>query len=371
MTTRRVRLAVLFGLAALAVPEFATGQGGGAIDTVYFRDRKKDYQVTTARGEVKESAAGVQVVSGGKVTHTLSPADVVRVEYGKLAGMSDTARLQAVGFEGKEVRDVKDAVAARNFYTDALKAAGADAKSRKFLEFREAIWAARVADAKAGADFEAEAKGAIDKLGTVARAYPKSWEVWPAARAAARLQAETGKPNDAATTLAALGKNPDLPADLRYEARLAELEVLLRSNRLAADSLAAELAKDKSFPATGPLRELLTVYQALLKAPPPKGGTKPAEVKAVEDVIAKATDPGVRAAAHNALGEFYLAHNRPRDAMWEFLWVDTVYNQDKEEVVKAVLRLIEVCPKAGQPDVAEKYKERLPQKKAALYTRDG
>ena len=54
MTSRRVRLAALFGLAALALSEFAAGQPGGPPDTVYYRDRKKDGAVSAARGELKE-----------------------------------------------------------------------------------------------------------------------------------------------------------------------------------------------------------------------------------------------------------------------------------------------------------------------------
>jgi len=363
---RRVRLAALFGLAALALPEFAAGQAGGPPDTVYYRDRKKDNQVVTVRGEAKESAKGVEVVVNGKVAVTVSPADMVRVDYGRLPGLADQDRLGAMTLENRDARDAKDLAAARSTYGDLLKAAGgADPKTRKFLEFREAVWAARAADAKTGTDFRAEAKGAIDKLTAFVRAYPKSWEVWPAATTAARLQDETDKPNDAAATWAGLARNQDLPAELRYQARLGELETLLRSNRLNAQSVADELAKDRNFPASGSLREKLTVFQAVLKAPPPKEGAKVPEVKAVEDVIAKTTDPGVRAAAHNALGEYYLANNHPREAMWEFLWVETVYNQDRDEVVKAVERLAKVFEQLGDKDRAEQYREKLPRVKSA------
>lgn len=360
---RRARLAVLFGVAALALPEFAAGQGGGPPDTVHYRDRKKDNLVSSARGEVRESARGVDLIVNGKTALSLPPTDVIRVEYGRLPGLSDTLRLRAADLEGRDPRDGKDVAAARAAYADMLKGAGTDAKTRKFLEFREAIWSARVADGKTGPDFEAEAKGAIDKLVTFARSYPQSWEVWPAATAAARLQDEVGRPADAAATWANLGKNPDLPADLRYQARLEEVDVLSRSDRLTAQSVADELAKDRGFPATGPLREKLAVYQSLLKAAPTKEG-KPAEVKAVEEVIAKTADPGVRATAHAALGEYYLASGRPREAMWEFLWVETVYNQDRDEVVKAVVRLAKVFEQLGDKDRAEQYREKLPRVKA-------
>jgi hypothetical protein len=371
MTTRRRAFLAAAALAAFALAELASGQGGGQPDTAFYRDRKKDGQVATARGDLKESAAGIQVVVNGKVTLTLSPADVMRVEYSKLTGVSDNDRLRLANLEGKDVRTAKDAVATRSAYTDLIKSAGADPKTRKFLDFREAIWAARTADMSLKPEeFAAEAKPAIDKLVNFSRGNPKTWEAWPTGTTAARLQAETDKPNDAASTLSHLAKTPDLPAELRYEAQLAELDVMFRANRLAAESIAGELAADKGFPASGPAREKLAIYQAILKAPAPKEGSKPAEVRAAEEVIAKSADPSVKAVGHNVLGEYYLANNRPREAMWEYLWVATVHNQDKEEVVKAIRRLIEVGPKAGQPDVADKFRERLPAAKAALYTRE-
>jgi hypothetical protein len=72
----------------------------------------------------------------------------------------------------------------------------------------------------------------------------------------------------------------------------------------------------------------------------------------------------VRGAARNALGEYYLMHDRPRDAMWEFLWVETVWNQDRDETVKAVRRLTEVFDKLGDKERSDAYREKLPRVKA-------
>lgn len=360
ITRRRVLLASLFAVAVVSLPDWAVGRQGSSPDTVHFRDRKNDYQVTTVRGEIRESPKGIEVLSAGKVTATISPEDIVRVEYSRLPGLSDTDRLKSNSLENKDARDAKDILATRTAYSDMIKSGGSDPKTRRFLDFREAMWAARVADSKMGPDFETEAKAAIDKLTLIARTANKSWEVWPASLTAARLQAEIGKHNDAASTLANLARTPDLPTPLKYQARLAELDVLLRSNRLAAEPVASELTADKAFPATGPLKEKLTIYQNILKAPPPKEGAKAPEIVAIEQIVAKTTDFSVRATAHNALGEYYLSNDRPRDAMWEFLWVETVFNQDREQVIKAVSRLGEVFDKLGDKDRAEAYAQKLP-----------
>ncbi len=51
--------------------------------------------------------------------------------------------------------------------------------------------------------------------------------------------------------------------------------------------------------------------------------------------------------------------NLPRDARWQFLWVEAVYNQDHEEVVKALARLVEVFEKLGDKEHASQYREKL------------
>ena len=66
----------------------------------------------------------------------------------------------------------------------------------------------------------------------------------------------------------------------------------------------------------------------------------------------------MRAAGHGMIGELYFAADKPRDAMWHYLWVEVVYNQDRDEVVKAVARLSDVFRKQGDEDRARSYREK-------------
>jgi len=50
-------------------------------------------------------------------------------------------------------------------------------------------------------------------------------------------------------------------------------------------------------------------------------------------------DGAVRAAAHNLLGDYYQAKGRPEAAFWEYLYVDTLYPQDRDEHAKALYNL--------------------------------
>ncbi len=351
--------ALALGLIALTVPNWSHGQSASSSDVVRYFDRKNNKEAR-ASGEVQESAAGVKVVAGGK-TVTISPADIIAVEYGKLDGMKETpAELRTL-----ETRETAPKL--RSIYTEILKKGVNDAKSKRFLEYREVSYAIRVADGKMGDEFKAEAVPTIAKLATFRSTYADSWEVWPISRAAARLQAELGNYSEAASTLATLGKNKNLPNDLKLEARLAEIEVLFRAGDAAANAALADLSKTAGFPATGSLREKLNIYKAAAEAAQSKAsGTKPdATVKVIEAIIVNANDSSVKAAGHNALGELYVMFNLPRDAMWEFLWVETVHNQDREELIKAVARLAAVFDLVGDKEHAEIYRKKLPQVKGA------
>jgi hypothetical protein len=349
MTRRLAALALGITLVAAAS---AQPPAGGGNDAVRYRDKKKDGQESVARGEVQESVRGVKVTAGGKTLIDLAPNEVISVDYARLPGL-DPAALR--------LTEARDPAKARDDYQAALKGSLADAKARRFAEFREAILSARLADGKTvPAEFQAEAAAAVEKLLAFVRAHPDGWEVWPAARTAARLQGELGKYSDAAGTFALLAKTRDLPAELAQQARLDEVEMLMRGgNALAAGPAATALAGSPGFPKTGPAADRLKAFQAVIKA----GGDPADAAKAVREVIDRTTDAGVRAAAHAALGELFLARNRPREAMWEYLWVETVYAQDRDEVAHAVARLADVFDKLGDKERAAAYREKLPRVK--------
>ncbi len=256
---RRLRDFAFTAVCLLVAPLVVHAQPVGN-DTVKYRDRAKDGEETTKIGDVKETPGGI-VVSGTGKNVAISPADVIAVYYGRLAGVEDKIRLELPSW------DAKGGAEALTKYEDLQKTAanaGADDRTRRFLEFKVAMWSAKVADAKTGAAFKPAATAAIDKLSTVARAYSKSWEVWPAARTAARLQAELGQFDAAAATLANLAMAEGIPHDLKNEAKLAEVEVLFRSGSTINAAPAIEaLAKVSSL--NDSQKDRLAIYQAALK----------------------------------------------------------------------------------------------------------
>ena len=341
---RAFRVMLVFGLVALAVVPVARGQQG-ALDKVHYRDAEG--KVVTVDAEIKESAAGVQLTTGTKAL--ISPADVIRIDYGDPKGISKMDQFAAIALE--ENRDTAKALTA---FTDLLKKAGNDApeRTKRYLSFREAIWAGRAAGAKTGDAFQAAAAKAADKLAAVARANKASWEVWPTTRAAAQLYTELGDHAKAAALFNELATVKELPAELKLEARLSEAAALIRGGKATAvGAILEQVAKSKDFPKAGTLPDRLAVLQAATKG----------DAKQLEAVVAKVKDPVAKAIGANFLGDAYLKANQARDAMWSYLWADVVYNQDKTEQVYAVSKLVGVFETLGDKERATQFRDRLPQ----------
>jgi hypothetical protein len=346
MSRRRAfRSSLAFGLAVSAFAATALGQPG-ALDKVHYRDAEG--KVVAVDAEVKESAAGVQLLSGTKAL--ISPADVVRIDYGDPKGITKADQYAAITLE-----DGRDPAKARDTYAELLKKAGPTApeRTKRYLSFREAVWTGKAADAKAGDEFKAEAPKAAEALAGFARTNKTGWEVWPTARAAARLYAELGDHAKAAELLGELAAVTGLPRDLRHEAALAEAGALIRAGRGSdAEKRLDQLEQDKDFPATGPARDRLTVLRVAAKA----GDT----AAKLDEAVAKVKDPTAKAVGVNFLGDAHLAAGRPREAMWAYLWADVVFNQDRGEQVYAVGKLVGIFEKLGDKERAEQFRDRLP-----------
>jgi hypothetical protein len=345
------------GLVLLAATAALVTQAAGqqvTLDKVVVRE-KKDGSTKTYDGVLKLGPAGLQVTTekGDKVIASFSPADVVKVTPGDLPGVDRPTMLGYIASEEKKTKAEYEK--ARLGYADLLKKA-TDPRAKRHLEYRVALTAARVAD-ETGDDegwatlADAAAKGWANFLTD----HQTGWEIWPAARAAARLAAETGKYDEAARMWGRMAKNKELPADLKLEAGIQEVDALLRSRAYAnAEVSARELAK--AAPA-GAAKDRLEIYEKAANAS--AGGDFAGAAKFIEEKLAGTKDPAVRATGHGALGEVYLAAKRPRDAMWAFLWVETVYNADRDEVFKALCRLVDAFKEQADEDRARGYRDKV------------
>ena len=344
---------------ALTVDGTVRGQPGGKVLATVRSFDPKDGKEESLDYEVKkESPAGIEVVTGGGLK-TIPPNLIVQVSYRGLPGVT-LDQLTNLGIQ----EDNDPANAAQRYKELAAKASD---RTKRFLEFRGAMAALKATGRKSGAEFEAEADATAKLLAEIGQRYNNSWEVWPAYRAAAQLRLELGQYSAAAKLQGQLAATPGLPADLRRDARFAEVGALLRAGQTKeAQTIINTMLAEPDFPRTGRHRQMATLYSLATKAPAPQEvdgkPVKPATtIKAIEEAIAQSSEPEAKAVGYGLLGDLYLAHGFPRDAMWSYLWVDLVFPEGKEERLLAVRRLASVFETLGEKERAEQYREKLSQ----------
>jgi hypothetical protein len=80
----------------------------------------------------------------------------------------------------------------------------------------------------------------------------------------------------------------------------------------------------------------------------------------LRDFLKKTEDKGLKAQAHNTLGDYYRKLKRDDDAFWEYLRVDTLYSDDAFEHARAMYYLISMFKDLKKdPDRAAQYEEIL------------
>ena len=277
----------------------------------------------------------------------------MKIAIGDLPGVERGFILNA---ETKEEK--KDYQGARAVYEDLLKKAGRDARSQRYLEFKKLSLTNKIVDDAPAKDWKEQA----EKLAKDWNAYllgeetKKGWEQWLATRAYTRLLIGLGRYDDAAHAWGRVSKNANMPPGARLEAAIQEIDCQIRSKAYsAAATAAAELLKT----AAGTKKERLTIYEIAAEA---GGSGKPLDgIDKIKAEMNKAKDASVHATGFSMMGELYLAGNKPRDAMWMFLWVETVVNQDKDETFKAISRLAGIFDAQMDDEQSNKYREKLRQ----------
>ena len=357
------------GLVAVAVAtiliEAAAGQQIVTRDKVTLPDRdKKDGSTKIYDGRLELRPSGLVLVTTEKTDKAsekvlpLKYVEIVKFRPGDLVGVDRDEMIAQLGLEdGKTLNEFKTAKA--NYDAMLRKASGAPEATRRHLEYRAALLTTKIANATPEDKWAEQADAARKDWNSFLTGYKKGWEIWPAAKESARLDVELNKYIDAAKMWSRMEKNPELPPDLKMEAGIHEVDALLRAKAYPnASATAAELLKS----ATGAAKEKLAIYERAAKAA--EGGLTAENIKPVVDDIKKkmaaSADRTVRAVGYGVIGELYLKAGQPREAMWAFLTVETVHNSDKDEVLKALCRLVDVFKaQADQDEYEKRYREKI------------
>ena len=151
----------------------------------------------------------------------------------------------------------------------------------------------------------------------------------------AQMQMEAGDYKEAAATFQDMAEMEVFSADVRRNAELMVVNVTVKSGDLKGaqkklDDLEKRAAGNPAFVSRVKMTraEVLVGEKKFDQATP-----------ILHQLVKDSKDVQIKAQAHNALGECLFKANRFNEALWEFLYVDAVYSQDKYERAKALYYL--------------------------------
>jgi hypothetical protein len=322
--------------AALAVGFLvASGARVGAQDEVTYYDRaeKKEIRGTgtieaeTTAGIRLKDRGGVKLIPAGDVRHVAYKNDKVPIlEFRTLATREDRALAPA---EKAEARKKALGEVLKGYEEMAPKLKDVPAAQR-YLQFKIAQVKFHLAR-----DEASQLDAAAAALQAFLADHGKAWETVPSLKMLAQVQEAKGDLEAAAKTYQVLTALPDLPADLKRDSAILEGQLLLRGRKFAEAEkrfqslLAGASAKDAQWAV---LQILLTQTQIgqnnVINAP-----------QQLQAALAASDDATVKAMALNTQGDFFRQQNKPEDAFWCYLKVDTLYGQEREEQAKALYYL--------------------------------
>ncbi len=336
-------IAALFALSARA-------------DTVFVRGRAKPVDCTVK----SEDAKGV-LVTVKKADEFIPAANVIDVHY-------DDVRPADLRLAGGAYQVAKKAEAEADTSTDPTKRKAALAtaiekyqetlklinpphpSAHRNLEYKVAVLTLRQAVAD-----QTSTAGALAKLQQFRARHPNSWQINHVMPALAHMQMEAGDFKGAAATFQDMSEMEVFTADVRRHAELMVVTVTVKSGDLKGaqkklDDLEKRAAGNPAFASRVKMTraEVLVGEKKFDQATP-----------ILQQLVKDSKDVQIKAQAHNALGECLFKANRYNEALWEFLYVDAVYSQDKNERAKALYYLWKTFEQLNNEERARECRQML------------
>jgi hypothetical protein len=338
-----------------------------AQDKIIYYDRatKKDSSATGTIQTETPGAIEIKPVTGAG-PKTIPVIDIKDVEYNVPALVKPDYR-RAINREDSAEKETKDDARKKllaeslAIYQDVLTKAPDD-KVKTHFEFKIAKLMARQAqDDPSGVD------AAIEKLTQYKKAHPKSWQISQAADLLAQLQIGKGAWSAAQKTYEELEATPELPAELKQECNLKIAQVMVRNQKYAdAEKKIQELMKTVKADSPQAIRLQISLAEcqaAGATADQPEKAD--AAAKNLEGLVLKITDLDQKALAYNTLGFCHSQAQKAKEAVWDYLWVDVVYNQNRQEHAKALYHLAKLFKERKDEKKAQQFKAKLLDKQFA------
>ncbi|HWY86810.1 MAG TPA: hypothetical protein VNX28_08795 [Gemmataceae bacterium] len=337
-------------LASISLAVFVTS--ARANDEVAVRLKEKPYI-----GPIKaESSRGIEITVG-KETITIPAEDIVDVKYEvtPVEVRINVYRPALVSEKDYNDPDPKKEAKRKANLADALKKYGEaflkvkENPAKRHIEYKLAVLTSR----KAG-DEHGDLGAAIKRLSDFKASHKNSWQITACLQLLGRLQTDTKQYKDAEETYLELAR-ANVPEDTKLEAELMAAQVSAKGGKYEAalkrlQALSSRLPKDSKYQG----RAKIVLAECLV------AGKKDNEAIALLRQLAKETsDKDLKASAYNTLGLTYYNSKQLKEARWEFLWVDVVYNQDKLEHAKALYYLADIFDQLNEKERAQECRDIL------------
>lgn len=359
-------------LSALAMLGFVTVCVRGDVITVRGKDPITGLVTKEGATEVVVSAT---LAKGKKVEMKIPSADIIDIQHEAISPASLTLK-------GGAFRDAKDAekeadegttpaartkamAAAITKYGETLKKMARDTQSQRYA-VREVEYKIAMLHVKQLSVDQTTLEKAIEKLRAFQKNFPDSWQLNITMPLMAQLHMEAGEFKQAEAIYDEMAVMTEFPPEVRREAELKVVRVSVRAGNVALaqkklDALEKKAGNDKQFVSLVQL-ERANVLVSIA------AGEKSAEVRLkrfeeavpiLQKVVKENNDKQIKAIAHNTLGECLYKAEKYSEAVWEFLWVDAVFNQDKQQHARALYYLAHTFSKLGDGPRAQECRETL------------
>jgi tetratricopeptide (TPR) repeat protein len=304
----------------------------------------------------EESPRGIKI----KGTGLIPAADIVDVVYSVPVSLKFDFYNPALKIE-KELETAKTRKTALSktieAYTAFLpKLTEKNESLRRHIEYKIANYTAQLA-----IESGTRLAPAIELLKKFCAANPKGWQIVRASTLLAQLLIDDKKFDDAEAVYADLADKDYLSDDDRDSFRLAAARVSIRAENYQAALTKLQAVADKLKDPKQKTRA--EVYQAECLAQLNKADEARAKLKVL--LADPKLDKDLRATAYNALGYCYYVQKRYKDALWEFLRVDVIYHQDRQEHARALYYLTDLFEKLKDTEHAAECREKLKSKQFA------
>jgi hypothetical protein len=331
-----------------------------AQDKVRYFDRKTQKNVEKSGTVTEESPAGITFKAAGEPKPIQVPAgDISEVEYavqdgekfGRLEWNSPNNFLRKAREATKPVDRRNQLDKALSDFRTLVPLVAGDKKLARHVQFG----IAEVLAMQAEADPKVQ-DAAIEQVKKFRADYGNGWQLVKATKMLVRLLEQKGDEAGVQATYAELADNEAAPKEVRQEFGLLAVRNLLRKNKYAEAATKAKAIQEAMAP-NDPQALKLTVYLAACDIAAKKyDGAE----KQLSTVLESGADSDVKALARNTLGDYFLARGDKEKAFWEYLWVDVHYNQDREELSRALYNLSKLFVAVRQDKVrAKECLERL------------